>query len=185
MMSASLRVIIGVILVLGAFLTLIYIRRTPPSVENIPKTIMRITSPDFQNGNPIPAIYTCVGKNINPELRFSDLPPGTQSLALIMDDPDAPSGTFLHWTLWDIPPETSRIGENSRPATAVEGKTGRGKPGYVGPCPPSGTHRYFFRLYALNTLLSLAPGSDRATLEAAMQGHILGEAELIGTFSKQ
>ncbi len=158
-----------------------YQARNP--VEN-QATNMQITSPNFQNGGAIPVLYTCTGENMNPELRFSDLPPGTKSLALIMDDPDAPRGTFLHWTIWNIGPTETRIGENSKPVGAVEGKTSTGKPGYVGPCPPSGTHRYFFRLYALNTLLSLAPGADRESLEVAMQSHTLGQAELMGTFSK-
>jgi Raf kinase inhibitor-like YbhB/YbcL family protein len=145
---------------------------------------MKITSMAFEQGQPIPSKYTCDGENINPPLEILDVPEGTKSLALISDDPDAPAGTWTHWLVWNINPETGIISENSVPAEAVEGTTSFGKPGYGGPCPPSGEHQYFFRLYALDTVLDLDPGADSAQLEAAMQGHILEQTEVMGVYSR-
>lgn len=153
---------------------------------------MKITSPNFaQNGN-IPDKFTCKGQNINPELDIFEVPENTESLVLIVDDPDAPASTlqpgsgqaWTHWTLWNIDPSIAVIKENLVPPTAVEGITSFGKPGYGGPCPPSGTHRYYFKLYSLNTKLDL-PGSTRVSdLEKALDGHILDQAELMGVVSK-
>ena len=142
---------------------------------------MHITSTAFEHQGRIPAKYTCNGKNINPPLQIEDIPNGTQSIAIIVDDPDAPGKTFQHWLIWDIEP-TNEISENSAPGT--EGKTDFGKSEYGGPCPPSGTHRYFFRVYALGTTLGLPKGSSRSDLDKAMKGHILAEAELIGLYSQ-
>ena len=142
---------------------------------------MHITSSAFEHNERIPAKYTCNGQNINPPLRIEDIPPGTQSMAIIVDDPDAPGKTFLHWLIWDIEP-TNEIAENSAPGT--QGRTDFGKPAYGGPCPPSGTHRYFFRVYALGTTLGLPEGSSRADLEQAMKGHVLAEAEIIGLYAQ-
>ncbi|NBF40899.1 MAG: YbhB/YbcL family Raf kinase inhibitor-like protein [Spirochaetes bacterium] len=142
---------------------------------------MHITSSAFEHNERIPAKYTCNGQNINPPLRIEDIPPGTQSMAIIVDDPDAPGKTFLHWLIWDIEP-TNEIGENTAPGT--QGRTDFGKPAYGGPCPPSGTHRYFFRVYALGTTLGLPEGSSRADLEQAMKGHVLAEAEIIGLYAQ-
>ena len=145
---------------------------------------MKIESPVFKNNELIPTKYTCQGEDINPPLKISAVPQSTKSLALIIDDPDAPVGTWVHWLLWNIPPETAEIGENSVPPGATEGQTDFGQPGYGGPCPPSGTHRYFFKLYALDTELSLAAGASKKELEAALRGHILEQAELIGLYKK-
>ena len=142
---------------------------------------MHITSSAFEHNERIPAKYTCNGQNINPALRIEDIPPGTQSMAIIVDDPDAPGKTFLHWLIWDIEP-TNEIAENTAPGT--QGRTDFGKPAYGGPCPPSGTHRYFFRVYALGTTLGLPEGSSRADLEQAMKGHVLAEAEIIGLYAQ-
>ena len=142
---------------------------------------MHITSSAFEHNERIPAKYTCNGQNINPSLRIEDIPPGTQSMAIIVDDPDAPGKTFLHWLIWDIEP-TNEIAENTAPGT--QGRTDFGKPAYGGPCPPSGTHRYFFRVYALGTSLGLPEGSSRADLEQAMKGHVLAEAEIIGLYAQ-
>jgi hypothetical protein len=142
---------------------------------------MHITSSAFEHNERIPAKYTCNGQNINPPLRIEDIPPGTQSMAIIVDDPDAPGKTFLHWLIWDIEP-TNEIAENTAPGT--QGRTDFGKPAYGGPCPPSGTHRYFFRVYALGTTLGLPEGSSRADLEQAMKGHVLAEAEIIGLYAQ-
>jgi hypothetical protein len=142
---------------------------------------MHITSSAFEHNEKVPAKYTCNGQNINPPLRIEDIPPGTQSMAIIVDDPDAPGKTFLHWLIWDIEP-TNEIAENTAPGT--QGRTDFGKPAYGGPCPPSGTHRYFFRVYALGTTLGLPEGSSRADLEQAMKGHVLAEAEIIGLYAQ-
>lgn len=144
---------------------------------------MKITSIAFENNSKIPAKYTCDGENVNPPLNFSDVPANAKTLALIMDDPDAPMGTFVHWILYNIDPSDKGILENSVPLTALQGKTGRGVVGYVGSCPPSGTHRYFFKLYALDTVLNLT-NPDKAALEKTIQGHILDRAELIGLYSR-
>jgi Raf kinase inhibitor-like YbhB/YbcL family protein len=141
---------------------------------------MRIQSPVFENGATIPDRFGCRGENINPPLTIENIPAGTQSLALIIEDPDASPGTFTHWVMYDIP-ATGTIEERSAPGR--EGMNSGGGKGYTGPCPPSGTHRYLFRIYALDTRSNLAEGSDRATLEKAMQGHILASAELKGLFS--
>lgn len=146
---------------------------------------MKLESPAFEHNQKIPSKYTCDGKNINPPLKIESVPEATKSLVLIMDDPDAPRGTWVHWTLWNISPDTKEIPENSVPAGAVQGQTSFGKPGYGGPCPPSGTHRYFFKLYALDATLELSPQADRATLETAMEGRILDKAELIGLYSRR
>lgn len=146
---------------------------------------MQISSSVFQSNTLIPSKYTCDGENINPPLRITDVPKDTQSLVLIMDDPDAPAGTWVHWLVWNIHPLTKEIGENSLPANAMEGRTSFGKIGYGGPCPPSNTHRYFFKLYALNTKLNLINSTDKAALLKAMEGHILEQAEVIGTYQRR
>ena len=153
-----------------------------PSLPITSKT-MQLTSPAFSHNEAIPKKYTCDGDNINPPLTITDVPKDTKSLALIIDDPDAPMGTWVHWTVWNMDPGMTEIAENSVP-NGVEGYTSSGKPGYGGPCPPSGTHRYFFKLYALDTLLDLSPRTDASQLEQAMQGHVLDSAELMGTYSR-
>lgn len=147
-------------------------------------TEINIESTAFNNNEDIPAKYTCDGDNINPELVFSEIPSDAVSLVLIVDDPDAPGGTWVHWTVWNIDPGTTGIPENSVPGGSVEGNTDFGVPGYGGPCPPSGTHRYFFKLYALDTILDLATTATASDIENAMQGHVLGSAELIGLYSR-
>ena len=145
---------------------------------------MKITSSAFQEGGNIPSQFTCDGANVNPPLHIDQVPAGAKSLALIVDDPDAPGGTFVHWLVWNIDPKTTDIAENSVPPNAVQGKNGFGKTGYGGPCPPSGTHRYYFRVYALD-VAQVQGGSTRADLERAMQGHIIGQGQLMGRYSKK
>ena len=145
---------------------------------------MNLSSPAFEHNHSIPAKYTCDGEDINPPLEFADIPAGAKSLVLIMDDPDAPAGTWAHWIVWNIDPSTAEIAENSAPLASIEGVTSFGKPGYGGPCPPSGTHRYFFKLYAVDTKLDIPGTSEQAGLEKAMQGHILEEAELVGLYGR-
>ncbi len=131
----------------------------------------------------IPKKYTCDGDDVSPELVFSDIPDGTESLALVMDDPDAPMGTFDHWVVWNIPSDTEKIEEGEEPS-GVQGKTGFGKKGYGGPCPPSGVHRYFFKLYALEDTLDLREGSSKKDLEQAMDDLIIEKAVLVGKYSR-
>ncbi len=147
-------------------------------------TTMKISSPTFQNNSAIPKKYTCDGENTNPPLEISEVPVKAQSLVLIVDDPDAPSGTWVHWVIWNIDPKTTRIEENSVSIKAVEGTTSFGRTSYGGPCPPSGTHRYFFKLYALDTKLDLSPSDKKDQLEEAMKNHTLDYAEIIGLYSR-
>jgi len=142
---------------------------------------MQITSPAFAHNESIPKKYTCQGEDINPPLTISDIPQGTVSLTLIHDDPDAPMGTWDHWLIWNIKP-VAEIKENSVPGT--QGKNSSGKSCYGGPCPPSGTHRYFFKLYALDCEIALSEGANKSDLEAAMANHILAQAELMGLYCK-
>ena len=146
---------------------------------------MKIESPAFKNNERIPSEYTCDGKNINPALKISEIPKNTVSLALIVEDPDAPGGTWIHWTVFNINPDTSQIPENSVPERAIEGVTDFGKPGYGGPCPPSGSHRYFFELYALDSIIKLDSSASADDIKKAMEGHMLGSAELVGLYSRK
>ncbi len=143
---------------------------------------MELTSPEFKHNESIPAKFTCEGEDINPALVINGVPEGAKSLALIMDDPDAPMGTWVHWVVFDIP-VISKIDENSVPGK--QGITNSGRRDYHGPCPPSGTHRYFFKIYALDTKLNLAEGISKGQLEKAMQGHILESGELIGLYKRK
>jgi len=142
---------------------------------------MRLSSPEFKNNDFIPRKFTCQGEDINPALVMEDVPKEAKSLALIVDDPDAPMGTWIHWVVFDIAP-TSQIKENSIPGKL--GSNDFGRKNYGGPCPPSGTHRYFFKLYALDSMLNLKEGISKFDLEKAMEGHILAKAELIGLYKK-
>lgn len=144
---------------------------------------MRITSPAFKHNTFLPKDYSCDGKGVNPPLIFEDIPEEAKSLALIVDDPDAPMGTFVHWVVYNIPPTTTGVEENRVPSGSLQGKSGTGQPGFVGACPPSGQHRYFFKLYALDALFD-APGMDKEALENAMSGHILTSAEIIGLYKR-
>jgi hypothetical protein len=144
---------------------------------------MKLTSPAFENKGKIPSEYSCGGDDVNPELDISDVPADAKTLALVMDDPDAPAGTWVHWVIWNMP-VVSKIGKNSLPDRAVQGKNSWGRNDYGGPCPPSGTHRYFFKLYALDTELDLDENADKKDLENAMKGHILAQAQLMGKYSR-
>jgi Raf kinase inhibitor-like YbhB/YbcL family protein len=142
----------------------------------------------FVEGDGIPDRYTCEGDDVSPEVRWLGEPAGTKSFALILDDPDAPAGTWNHWLLWDIPANTHSLAEgDGRPATAKSGTNDFGRHGYGGPCPPKGrgSHRYFFRLFALNTAsLGLAAGAKRAALEAALRKHAIAETSYMGRFER-
>jgi Raf kinase inhibitor-like YbhB/YbcL family protein len=151
---------------------------------------MQLKSSAFRAGGAIPARYTCEGDNISPELTWSELPAGTQSLALVLHDPDAPrEGGFTHWVVYNIDPSLGQLDENlprAETSTAgVQGKNDSGKIGYMGPCPPSGSHRYIARLLALDTELNLKPGASHRELASAMESHILDQAALMGTYAKK
>lgn len=152
---------------------------------------LRLTSPDFSHGEPIPKRHTCEGENISPGLAWGGVPVETRSFALICDDPDAPRGTWLHWTLYNLPAEAIELGPSvpanpELPSGARQGVTDFGKVGYGGPCPPPGKpHRYFFRLYALGAALNLPPGAQRSELEAAMKEHVLATGTLMGTYERK
>jgi Raf kinase inhibitor-like YbhB/YbcL family protein len=143
---------------------------------------LTIKSPSFTHNTPIPKKHTCDSEDTNPALTIEGTPKESKSLALVVDDPDAPHGTFDHWIVWNIPSSTTKIAENSVPGT--EGLNSTRQKGFMGPCPPSGTHRYFFKVYALDTELTLGAKSTKRDLEKAMQGHILAKGELIGLYHR-
>jgi len=152
-----------------------------------------LSSAAFKEGAAIPGKYTCDGADLSPPLSWSGAPPGTAAFALIADDPDAPAGTWVHWVLYDLPAATSQLPENvaksDAPAGlsgALQGRNDFRRTGYGGPCPPPGpAHRYFFKLYALDASLKLKAGATKRDVEAAMQGHVLGTAQLMGTYARQ
>ena len=146
---------------------------------------MRIKSPAFEDGGKIPSRYTCDGEELSPELIFQEVPKEAHSLALIVDDPDTTVGTWDHFVLWNISPSAPGIEENSVPKGAVVGQNSWPKNEYGGPCPPEGSHRYFFKLYALDTAFNLPATSGSTDLQRAMGGHILAEAELMGKYERQ
>lgn len=147
--------------------------------------MLTLTSPAFEHNGTIPKRYTCDGENVNPELRIGGIPPNAKSLALIMDDPDAPVGTFTHWLVWNIPPGTAQIPVGVK-NIGVEGITSFSRPGYGGPCPPPGKkHRYYFKVYALDTTLELlTAGANRNQLELGIEKHLLAVAELTGFYGR-
>lgn len=144
---------------------------------------MKISSSSFQEGGSIPKQFSKTGGDKSPALQFEDVPEEAKSLVLIMDDPDAPSGTFTHWILFNVSPRTKEIHEDAPPVMATQGRNDYGDIGYGGPKPPSGEHRYFFKLYALDSVLSLARGARRKEIDEAIEGHILDEAELMGRYA--
>jgi len=158
--------------------------------NDVPMAELAISSTAFAPGTAIPVQYSCDGVDISPPLRWTGTPAGTQSFALILDDPDAPGGTFVHWVLYNMPAATDSLGEGASPSGALpagslEGITDFGIQSYGGPCPPPGpAHRYYFRLYALDTVLALPAGATRDQLDLAMAGHILAQAELMGLFAQ-
>jgi Raf kinase inhibitor-like YbhB/YbcL family protein len=146
---------------------------------------MKITSPSWQEGGTIPEKFSKNAQNVSPELRIEGAPPEAKSLALIVDDPDAPIGLFTHWIAWNIDPKTTQLAEGSALGAAVQGKNDFGDIGYGGPQPPSGTHRYYFKIFALNSSLDLKSGAKRKELDAAMKGHVIAQGQLMGKYSKK
>lgn len=196
------RALIGIIIIIGFAAWFLFInQKGAPGTEEDFATNMLLISPSFEHNGFIPAKFTCDGStpsnraqdkslvagggDINPELQIQNVPEGAKSLALIMDDPDAPGRIFTHWLVWNIDPRTTVIKQESRPPGSMEGKTDFGYIGYGGPCPPSGTHRYFFKLYALDAMLNLPEGTGKEGLEREIQKHLLDQAELIGLYARQ
>jgi Raf kinase inhibitor-like YbhB/YbcL family protein len=160
--------------------------------SNAPATqaaTMKLASSAFTEGQAIPRQYTCSGINISPPLEWSGIPKSAKTIAIIADDPDAPAGTWVHWVIYNLPADTMGMIENLPPTEEIKGGGLQGKNdfekiGYGGPCPPSGTHRYFFKIYALDNELPLQAGAMKADVEKAMSGHVLAQAQLMGTFRK-
>jgi Raf kinase inhibitor-like YbhB/YbcL family protein len=169
----------GLLVMQAGFLATTALEREVWGMEKI-----GISSPAFSAGAAIPAKYTCDARDMSPPLIIGAVPAGTRSLALIMDDPDAPGGTWVHWVVWNVPPETREFPENVLPAGAKQGRNSWNRNGYGGPCPPSGTHRYVFKLYALDTTLNLSSSAGKAELERAVQGHLLASGQYMGTYAR-
>jgi Raf kinase inhibitor-like YbhB/YbcL family protein len=151
---------------------------------------IKITSPAFEDGGMIPSKYTCDGEDISPPLHWEAVPDGTVSIAIISDDPDAPMGTWVHWVLFNLPPDTKELKEKFPDDETLadgtrQGITDFGATGYGGPCPPSGTHRYFFKIYALDKKIDVATIVDKAQLLQEMEGHIIGQGQLMGKYQRQ
>lgn len=156
-----------------------------PEKYRIEEEAMRVSSQAFREGGSIPAAFACDGKDVSPPLTIDDVPRNAKSLALIVDDPDAPSGVFTHWVMYNIDPGTREIPEDSVPRGAVQGTNSFKKQQYRGPCPPSGTHRYFFKVFALDAKLDVDPNKGKKGVEEAIKGHVLEEAELMGRYAKR
>ena len=172
------------------FVLLFLIYGFAAKVEGGKKMAITVTSSAFKEGGMIPAKYTCDGNNSSPPLNWQQPPQGTKSFALISDDPDAPVGTWVHWVMWNIPAETNQLPENVPPKKELpdgsrQGITDFGRSGYGGPCPPSGTHRYYFKVYALDQMLDIPVTSTKQNLLEAMKGHILAEGMLMGKYKRQ
>lgn len=165
------------------FIVIFFIGCTEKQDEVIPMSELELTSSAFENEADIPDKYTCMGEDINPPLDIRGIPEGTRSLVLIIDDPDAPMGNWDHWIVFNIKP-VSKIEENSVPEGAVQGVNDFGRTDYGGPCPPSGTHRYMFKLYALGTTLNLDSSAKKIDVETAMKGHIIAQTKLVGLYTK-
>lgn len=155
-----------------------------PTILTETQAMLTVKSSAFSEGEIIPRLYTCDGASVNPPLTITDIPAKTQSLTLIMYDPDVPRVAFTHWMLWNIDPAAGKIAPNSVPPGAVAGQNGGGKTTYIGPCPPTGMHRYFFLIYALDTKLDLPKGASRDDLEKAMEAHVVGQGELMGKYQR-
>jgi Raf kinase inhibitor-like YbhB/YbcL family protein len=159
------------------------VETTTKSQITVTRTLMKLTSSVFEHNQNIPSKYTCDEDDINPPLSIMEIPEGAKSLALLVDDPDAPVGDWVHWLVWNIPPTTTEIAENTTPA-GIEGTTDFNRTGWGGPCPPSGTHRYFFKLYALDIELDLDTSARKADFLSTIEGHILEKTELIGLYQR-
>jgi len=176
--------------VICLFLRLRIASKLNPVRKERKKMEIKITSPAFEEGGLIPAKYTCDGADVSPPLQWQGVPEGAQSIALISDDPDAPVGTWVHWVVYNLSADTKELAENipadeTLASGAKQGMTDFRRIGYGGPCPPGGTHRYFFKIYALETKLDLPAGAKKTDLLKAMEGHIIGQGQLIGKYKRQ
>jgi Raf kinase inhibitor-like YbhB/YbcL family protein len=181
-------VLILILIILGSFAFLLSKKEKPketPEEITLPPSTLSLKSQAFEDQGFIPSKYTCDGEDINPPLLIENVPQEAKSLVLVMQDPDAPRGTFLHWLLWNIPPETKEISEGKIPPGAVEGKNDFGKIGYGGPCPPSGTHHYVFTLYALSRKLDFPQDLSWSDFKTLINQHILAQAKLTGLYSRK
>ncbi len=177
-------IFIILVLLIGGIIFYFFQRSPEPFLELPKKENMKLTSSAFENNQLIPAKYTCDGEDINPPLQIEGIPEGAKSLVLIVDDPDAPRGTWVHWVIWNIDPDISLIEEGSAPKGGIEGLNDFGKHSYGGPCPPSGIHHYYFKIYSLDTRLEIVPSSRKQDIERVMKGHILDWAELVGLYQR-
>jgi Raf kinase inhibitor-like YbhB/YbcL family protein len=185
-------------IVISGFLLLVFLscanRQQPiaPAPTNTPpekKVEIKLTSSAFKEGEAIPRQYTCDGVNVSPPLEWSGMPKTAKTIAIIADDPDAPAGTWVHWVLYNLPAENIGLIENlpaseNLRAGGFQGKNNFGNIGYGGPCPPTGSHRYFFKIYAVDSELPLKAGATKAELEKALEGHIVGQAQLMGMYAR-
>jgi hypothetical protein len=174
--------LIGAILIVGIwYLRIPFVSQKKPAPV---QTSMKLTSSAFANEGKIPVLYTCDGGNIHPPLAITGVPDAAKSLALIVDDPDAPGGTFTHWVIWNIDPSTEEIGEGAIPQKSQEGTNSAGQIGFFPPCPPSGRHRYFFTLYALDAKLGLDGKATKTDVEKAIAGHVMAQSLLVGVYTR-
>ena len=183
-------IVIGIVLVLVLIAVFVFVRSGQKVDEskltsNSKISTMMLSSEAFSDNSEIPVKYSCDGQKINPPLKISNAPANAQSLALIIEDPDAPGGTFIHWTMWNIKPNATFIAEGAVPEGAVQGLNSADKVGYTPMCPPSGIHHYHFKVFALGTTLNLASGSKFADVVKAMEGHIIDQASLVGLYKRQ
>ena len=164
-------------------------QQTTSTPVNENKSGIKLTSKAFNEGQAIPRGYTCDGANVSPPLEWTGVPKSAKTLVIVADDPDAPAGTWVHWVLYNLPYDVIGMVENTPPIETLSGGGMQGtndfqKTGYGGPCPPRGSHRYFFKIYALDSELPLKPGASKADLEPAMEGHIISQGQLIGTYRR-
>ncbi|MCX6713132.1 MAG: YbhB/YbcL family Raf kinase inhibitor-like protein [Candidatus Vogelbacteria bacterium] len=179
----SRRVWFWLILLIVIVAVFFFLRPAPPKINPLNPNSMKITSPAFLDGETMPELYTCRSTGSHPPLAWSGAPASAKSLAVIIDDPDAPSGDFVHWVVWNISAGETGITAGALPTGAIEGQNSLGQAGFVAPCPPSGTHHYQFKLYALDTNLALDNTTTKVELVKAMTGHILAETQLVGLVS--
>lgn len=186
-MSKSIKIILilFLLLLLSSCSGLVSTSNSDENFLIIKNNHMKLTSPNFESNSSIPAKYTCDGEDISPELQIAEVPATAQSLALIVDDPDATNGDWVHWLLWNINPQTQVIAAGQVPAETTQGLTDFGQNKYGGPCPSSGTHHYHFKLYALNISLNLPASSTKKDLETALEEHIIDSTELIGLYERE
>ncbi len=152
--------------------------------QGVPKATLKVSSPAFEDNGPIPSQYTCDGVNINPPLKIENVPREVKSLALVFDDTDGPRGSYVHWILWNIDPGVKEIQENSVPHGAIQGTNDFKKQNYGGPCPPRRGHKYVFKIYALDSLLTLSPNATKKDLEKAVEGHVMAQAQWEGVYKR-